>query len=93
MHTGPASDLVPHPRWAGCKPEVPAEGLEQEVAAVAVASGGALAEQEPPPGKSEPGMEAGEGAPAGWSPWAVGPEPVSGLVVGPLEAAGETRGS
>lgn len=70
--------MEPHPRGAGRGPEVPAEGLEQEVVEVAVASGEASAEQGPLPGRLEPGMEANERALAGQCPWAVGPGPAAG---------------
>lgn len=62
------------------------EGLEQEaVAEVAVASGEASAEQGLQPEGLEPGMEANERELAGQCSWAVGPGPVAGQVVGPLE--------
>lgn len=72
--------------------EVPAEGLERVAAGAWVASGGAAAEQGPP-GRSEPGTEAGGGALAGEHPQAAGPGPVAGVLAGPAEEARGERGA
>lgn len=64
------------------------EGLEQVAAGAPEASGGASAEQGPPPGRLEPGMEAGWGAPVGEGPQAVGPGPVAGVPAASGEEAG-----
>lgn len=68
------------------------EGLEQVAAGAPEASGGASAEQGPPPGRLEPGMEAGWGAPAGEGPQAVGPGPVAGVPAGSGEEARKREG-
>lgn len=76
------------PGWAeGSGGEVPEQRLGQVAAGVPVASGGASAGQGPPPGKLEPGTEAGGGAPAGAGPWAAGPGPEAGVPAGSEEEA------
>lgn len=77
---------------AGAGWELPERGPATVAAEALVASGGASAEQGPPPGASELGREAGGGAPAGEGLRTVGPGQVAGALAGPAAAAGDRGG-
>lgn len=75
------------PGWRAGDREVPVGGSEQVAAGAPEASGEASAEQGPPPGRLEPGTEAGGRALAAEGPQAVGPGPAARVPAGPGEEA------
>ena len=80
------------PGWRAGNREVPAGGFEQVAAGALEASGGASAEQGPPPERLEPGTEAGGRALAAEGPRVVEPGPAARVPAGSGEKARKREG-